>query len=89
MADENQNEHPSLTKAFCVGILIDAILPAITFMIPGYRVIFWAFLGIAIAHLVCGVGLVFYRRGNLTDSDFGFVRFGLLSVLWKLFKITG
>lgn len=68
-----------LTKAFLIGIALDTFLLVITFM-GGFVVIV---APVVIGHLICSVGLMLYRRGDLTESDFGFIRFGLFYALWK------
>jgi len=84
MGDKRQNEYGEIVIAFVVGIFIDALLLAIIGVIPGLRSLLIVVFVIVIAHLACSVGLTLYRGGQLEDSDFDFVRFGLLFVFWYL-----
>ena len=87
MIDKQEYRQVGLRKAFCVGILIDALLLVITSTMLGLRGVFMVLLVIVLAHLLCSVGIVLYRKGKYTDSDFAFIRFGPLVVLWHLINI--
>ena len=85
MVDEQRDKIISLIKAFVIGIVLDACLLAIIYMIRSLREAFIVVLVVVVAHLVCSVGLVLYRAGDeLREFDFDFIRFGPLAALWQV-----
>ena len=78
-----------IIKALCIGVLIDSLLLAIVGITMGLKEVFVVLLVIFLGHLACSIGLILYRSGDLKESDFGFIRSGILFVLWRLWNICG
>lgn len=83
MTDNKEEIEVSLCKSFFICILLNALVLAIIGTTLGVEAIIVACV-IVFAHLVCSVGLVFYRSGDLTKKDSEFIRFGVLVVLWRV-----
>ena len=69
-------------KLLGIGIIIDAVLLAITAAVLGFKGMFLVVALIVAVHLLLALGLIIYRRFELEESDYDYIRFGPMIVLW-------